>query len=120
MTGREVIDKNQAILKQIIRSIDKKLDYSVIDVNDGPRFALKLTLRGREATVSVSLEDLKLAAENAVHKNAVRQKIKSTHDHMMDSHVSDVMGKKVARMIKASAGAQESFHRSSFQRSPRR
>jgi hypothetical protein len=120
MTGREVIQKNEALLRAIIRTIDKNLDYSLIDGGEGLRFALKLTLRGREATVSVSIEDLRLAGENAVRKNAVRQKIKGVHDHMMDSHNPDVLGTKVARMLKGTREAQETFRRSPFQRSPRR
>jgi len=120
VTGREVIEKNQALLRAIIRSIDKNLEYTLIDGSEGPRFALKLSLRGREAIVSVSIDDLRLAGENAVRKNAVRQKIKSAHDHMMDNHLPDVLGTKVARMLKGSAEAQEIFHRSPFRRSPRR
>lgn len=121
MAGREVIEKNQALLREIIRTISKRLDYTVTEVGDA-RFTLKLTLRNREATVSVSLEDLSLAEEDTVRRNAVRQKIKNVHDRMMHTPVLDVLGKKVARMLKASAGSQEIFQRRSpFQRGgPRR
>lgn len=120
MSGREVIEKNQALLREIIRTIDKRLDCTVTEVGEA-RFTLKLTLRGREAPVSVSVEDLSQAGEDTVRRNAVRQKIKSVHDRMMHTPVVDVLGKKVARMLKASAGSQDSsFYRSPFHRSPRR
>ena len=55
-----------------------------------------------------------------MRKNTVRQKIKNVRDHMMDTHVVDVIGKKTARMLKESAASQESFQRSNFRRGPRR
>ena len=74
-------------------------------------------MRGRQANVSLSLEDLKAAAQDVVRRNALRQKIKNTRDHMMDIHVVDVMGNKTARMLKESAATQESFQRPNFRRS---
>jgi hypothetical protein len=124
MTGREVIKENEAILRGIVRSIDKNLDYSTVEgaQADAPRFTIQLSLRGRRAAVSLALEDLIAAAQDVVRRNAVRQKIKSVHDHMMDTHVVDVMGNKTARMLKESAASQESFQRPSFNRGrgPRR
>ncbi|TMA11755.1 MAG: hypothetical protein E6J89_06820 [Deltaproteobacteria bacterium] len=122
MTGREVLKENEGILKSIIRSIDKNLDYTVVDSTEaqGARFSLQLTLRGRHATVSLSIDDLRLAGADAVRRNAVRQKMKSTRDHMMDNHLPDVLGSKIAKMLKASAATQESFQHSAFRRSPRR
>ena len=121
MAGREVIEKNQPLLREIIRTVDKRLDYTVTEVGEA-RFTLKLMLRGREAPVSVSLEDLSLAGEDAVRRNTVRQKIKGVHDRMLHNPVVDVLGKKVARILKASAGSQEMMtRRSPFQRGgPRR
>jgi hypothetical protein len=122
MTGREVFKENEGVLKSIIRSIDKNLDYTVIDSADakGPTLSLQLTLRGRHATVSLSIDDLRQAGADAVRRNAVRQKMKSTRDHMMDNHLPDVLGSKIAKMLKASAATQEAFQHSAFRRSPRR
>lgn len=122
MTAREGLKESEAILRGIIRSIDKNLDYAPVDSaqTEGPRFELQLTLRGRQTTVSLSRDDLRVAAQDVVRKNALRQKIKSTRDHMMDVHVVDVMGNKTARMLKASAATQESFQRPTFRRSFRR
>ncbi|MGH7774519.1 MAG: hypothetical protein ACREQA_20025 [Candidatus Binatia bacterium] len=122
MAGREVLKESEGILRGIIRSIDKNLDYTLIDSAEvqGPRCALKLSLRGREATVSLSIDDLRSAGEDVVRKNAIRQKIKSTRDHMMDNHLPDVLGTKIARMLGQSAMTEENFKRPVFRRSPRR
>ncbi len=119
MSGREVIKENDAILRGIIRSIDKNLEYTPAEgaQAEGPRFNIQLSLRGKQATVSLALEDLKAAAQDVVRRNALRQKIKNTRDHMMDVHVVDVMGNKTARMLKESAATQESFQRPNFRRS---
>jgi hypothetical protein len=118
MTAREAIKENDAILRGIVRSIDKNLDYSAVEgaQGDTPRFTIQLSLRGRRAAVSLALEDLIAAAQDVVRRNTVRQKIKSVHDHMMDNHVVDVMGNKTARMLKESAASQEAFQRPSFNR----
>ena len=122
MTGREVLKENEELLRGIVRSIDKNLDYTLIDSPEtqGPRFALQLSLRGREATVSLSIDDLRSAAADAVRKNAIRQKIKHTRDHMMDDHLPDVAGKQIAKMLRQSGGTEEDSKRSFFRRSPRR
>lgn len=123
MTGREVIKENEATLRGIVRSIDKNLDYSTTEggQSEGPRFTVQLSLRGRRAVVSLALDDLIAAAQDVVRRNTIRQKLKSVRDHMMDTHVVDVMGNKTARMLKESAASQESFQRPSFnRRSPRR
>jgi hypothetical protein len=119
MNGREVLKDNEAILRGIIRSIDKNLDYTTSDgaQAEGLRFTVQLSLRGRQVNVSLSLEDLKTAAQDVVRRNALRQKIKNARDHMMDIHVVDVMGNKTARMLKESAATQESFQRPNFRRS---
>jgi len=122
MAGREVIRDNEKLLRAIIRSIDKNLDYTVEDVVEAqaPRFALQLSLRGRKATVSLSVDDLKSAGDDVVRKNTIRQKIKSTRDHMMDNHLRDVTGKMMAKMLRQSAATDEDSKRSFFRRSPRR
>lgn len=118
MTPGEVIQESQGILREIIRSIDKDLDYTLPAAVDaqGPRLTLQLSVRGRAATVSLSIDDLRLAQTDAVRKNAVRQKIKGVRDHMLDNHLRDVLGTKVARMLKGAEAAQEAFRNSPFRR----
>src|SRR5689334_2418756 len=124
MTGREVIKENEAVLRGIVRSIDKNLDYSAVEgtQSGAPRFTIQLLLRGRRAAVSLALDDLIASAQDVVRRNAVRQKIKSVHDHMMDTHVVDVMGNKTTPTPNESAASQERFQRPSFNRGrcPRR
>jgi hypothetical protein len=120
MDGREVFKQNEELLRGIVRTIDKNLEYSLTDESQEQRFSLKLSARGRHATVSLSIEDLRLAGQDLVRKNTIRQKIKNARDHMMDSFVVDVTGKKMARMLKQSAGSIEESRRSNFRRSPRR
>lgn len=120
MTGREVFKENEELLRVIVRSIDKNLEYTLVDEVEETRFSLRLSTRGRQRTVSLSTEDLRLAGQDTVRKNAVRQKIKSVRDHMMMNFVEDVTGKKFARLLKQVGGIEEDSRRPAFRRSPRR
>jgi hypothetical protein len=114
MTEREVVKQTAEVLRGIIRSIDKKLEYSLVDQTQEGRFSLRLSSRGREGIVSIRTDDLRMAGQNAVRKNAVRQKIKSTRDHLLSNYVVDVMGRKVARMLKKAGGAKDEYKPSFF------
>jgi hypothetical protein len=114
MTEREVVKQTAEVLRGIIRSIDKKLEYSLVDQTQEGRFSLRLSSRGREGIVSILTDDLRLAGQNAVRKNAVRQKIKSTRDHLLSNYVVDVMERRVARMLKKAGGAKDEFKPSFF------
>ena len=120
MTEREVLKQNAELVRGIVRSIDKKLEYNFMDQTQEGRFSLRLSARGREGTVSLLTEDLRVAGQDAVRRNAIRQKIKSTRDLMLSNYVVDVMGKKVAKMLKKSGGAEDESRGSYFRRSPRR
>lgn len=123
MYGRDVLKEDQATLREIVRSIDKKLDYTLRDGNDsgGASFILHLALQTREATVALSLDDLKAAKNDLVRRNAIRQKIKRLRDHMGDTHfLKDVLGTKAARMLRQSSRPEEGFHRQGFRRAPKR
>ena len=103
MTERETAKQTAELLRGIIRSIDKKLEYSLMDQTQQGRFALRLTTRGREGIVSLRTDDLRAAAETAVTKNAIRQKIKSKRDHLLSNYVVDVIDTKIARLLKHTA-----------------
>ena len=120
MTEREVVKQTAELLKGIIRSIDKKLEYSLMDQTQEGRFSLRLSSRGREGIVSLLTEDLRVAGHDAVRKNVIRQKIKSTRDHLLSNYVVDVMGKKVAKMLKQAGRAEDESRRSYFRPAPRR
>lgn len=103
MTERETAKQTAELLRGIIRSIDKKLEYSLMDQTQQGRFALRLTTRGREGIVSLRTDDLRAAAETAVTKNAIRQKIKSKRDHLLSNYVVDVVDTRIARLLKHTA-----------------
>jgi hypothetical protein len=114
MTEHEVLKHNAELLRGIVRSIDKKLDYSFMDQTQEGRFALRLSARNREAIVSLLTDDLRLAGQDAVRKNVIRQKIKSTRDHLLSNYVVDVMGKRDAKMLKQAGGAKDESKPSFF------
>lgn len=117
MMDREVVKQTAELLRVIIRSIDKELEYGVNDQTQEGRFLLRLSTRGREGSVSLVTDDLLMAGRDAVSRNRIRQKIKSTRDHMLSDYVEDVTGKKMARLLKrAGEGAADS--RPSYYRRP--
>jgi len=118
MTEREAVKQSAELLRGIIRSIDKKLDYSLLDPTQEGRFSLRLSTRGREGTVSLRTDDLRMAVLDNVRKNVIRQKIKSARDHLLSNYVVDVMGKKMAKMLKLSAGGKDDSKSSFFFRRP--
>lgn len=119
MNEKEAVKQSAELLRTIIRSIDKKLDYNFIDPAQEGRFSLRLSIRGRVGMVSLLTNDLRLAVGDDVRKNAIRQKIKSRRDHLLSNHVLDVMGRRMARMLKQSAGDKDEAKSSFFYRHPR-
>jgi len=120
MSEREVVKQTAELLRAIIRSVDKKLQYSLVDQTQEGRFSLRLSSRGREGIVSLRTEDLRVAGQDSVSKNRIRQKIKSTRDHLLSNYVVDVMGRRVAKMLKQSGGADDESRGSFFRRQPSR
>ena len=118
MTEREAVKQSAELLRTIIRSIDKKLEYNLLDPTQEGRFSLRLSTRGREGTVSLRTDDLRFAVLDNARKNMIRQKIKSARDHLLSNYVVDVMGKKVAKMLKLSAGGKDDSKSSFFFRRP--
>src|ERR1043166_4374454 len=116
MIERQGLKQNAEVLNSIVRSIDKKLEYSFVDDNQEGRFSLRLTSYGREKNVSLRNADLKAAGDNTVRKNMIRQKIKSTRDHLLSNYVVDVMDKKIAKMLKDAGGAKDESKPSFFRR----
>jgi hypothetical protein len=118
MYGHAVPKGDEETLKEIIRSVDKKLSYSLLDGVDAREsiFTLQLTSKGWEGTMIVVLNDLQAAKHDLACRNKLRQRVKRLRDHMWDNRfVKDVMGIKVAGMLKA-AGQQEAAFRPQFMR----
>lgn len=120
MTEREVVRQTAELLRGIIRSIDKKLEYSFVEQIHEGKFSLRLSSRGREGLVSLPTDDLLMAGRDAVRKNTIRQKIKSTRDHLLSNHVIDVMGRREAKLLKQSGGSADESRGSFFRRPPPR
>jgi hypothetical protein len=118
MTEQESVKQSADLLRKIIRSIDKKLEYNFLDPTQEGRFSLRLSTRGREGVVSLLTNDLRLAVRDNVCKNLIRQKIKSTRDHLLSNYVVDVMGKRITKLLKQSAGAPGEAKPSFYYRSP--
>jgi len=118
MSEHESVKQSANLLKAIIRSIDKKLEFNLVDPTLEGRFSLRLATRGREGFVSIRTDDLRMANIDDVRKNVIRQKIKSVRDHLLSNYVVDVMGKKIARMLKETAGGKDDNKASFFFRRP--
>ncbi|MBM4299883.1 MAG: hypothetical protein FJ143_19235 [Deltaproteobacteria bacterium] len=91
MIEREAVKQSAELLRSIIRSIDKKLEYNLLDPTQEGRFSLRLSTRGRQATVSLRTDDLRFAILDNGRKNLIRQKIKSARDHLLSNYVVDVL-----------------------------
>jgi hypothetical protein len=120
MFGKGVHQEEEALLRDIIRSIDKKIDYTARE-GEGTRFTLHLKLRSHEADVSLDLEDLKNARNDTVKRYQIRHKIKARYDHLDKSRYGDdILGLKPAKLLRASPRPEPSVQQRGFGRSPRR
>lgn len=123
MYEREVLKEDEATLREIIRSVDKKLDYALRGGAEGGErnFTLHLTMQRREGNVTLSIDDLKAAKIDLVRRNEIRQKIKRSRDHMDDTRfLKDVLGTKAARLLRHSAKPEEGWQSQRFRRLPKR
>ena len=120
MTEQEAAKQSADLLRRIMRSIDKRLEYNLVDSAEEGRFSLRLSIRGREGVTSLSTSDLRSALVDSVRKNTIRQKLKSTRDLLLSNYVDDVMGKKVTRMLAEANRGQGDARASFFYRRPRR
>ena len=106
-------------MREIIRSIDKKIDYTARE-GEGPRFSVQLSVRNHQDTVSLSIEELAAAKTDMVKRHQIRQKIKSHYDHLDKSRYGDdILGLKPARLLRASPKPEPMAQRG-FGRAPRR
>jgi hypothetical protein len=120
MFGKGVNQEEEMLLRDIIRSIDKRIDHSAHE-GVGSRFTLHLTLRGHEGNLILDLEDLKRAKTDMVKRHQIRQKIKARCDHLDKSRYGDdILGLKVAKLLRASPKPEPSTYRGGFARGPRR
>jgi hypothetical protein len=120
MFGKGVYQEEEELLREIIRSIDKKIDYSAREGEESS-FTLTLTLRGHETIVSLDMEDLKSAKHDMSKRYQIRQKIKSRCDHMDKSRYGeDILGLKSERLLRAAPKPEPRQQQRGFGRSPKR
>jgi len=120
MFGKGVFQEEENLLRSIIRSIDKRVDYSAKE-GEGSRFTVHVKLRTNEDDVVLDLEDLKAAKTDMVKRHQIRQKIKARTDHLDKSrYADDILGLKPARLLKASPKPEPMAQRGGFGRGPRR
>jgi len=120
MFGKGVFQEEENLLRSIIRSIDKRVDYSAKE-GEGSRFTVHIKLRTNEDDVVLDLEDLKAAKTDMVKRHQIRQKIKARTDHLDKSRYGDdILGLKPARLLKASPKPEPMAQRGGFDRGPRR
>jgi hypothetical protein len=98
MFGKGVNQQEEALLGNIIRSVNKKIDYSA-----------------HEGDVILDLEDLKQAKNDIVKRHQIRQKIKARCEHLDKSRYGeDILGLKVAKLLRASPKPEPMVHRGGF------
>ena len=120
MFGKGVFQEEENLLRDIIRSIDKKVDYTAKE-GQGSRFSVHVKLRSHEADVMLDIEDLKAARTDMVRRHQIRQKLKARCDHLdMSRYAHDILGLKPARLLRASPKPEFTPQRSGFGRGPRR
>ena len=121
MFGKGIFQEEENLLREIIRSIDKRVDYSAKE-GEGTKFTIHLKLRGHEGEVIVDLEDLKAAKDDMIRRHQVRQKIKARCEHLDKSRYGDdILGLRSAKILRASPKVEPMAQRSGFGRGgPRR
>lgn len=101
MFGKGVHQEEEALLRDIIRSIDKKIDFSARE-GEGTKFTVALTARGHEGNVVLDIEDLNAALRDMTRRNQIRQKIKARYDHLDQSRYgADILGLQPAKLLRA-------------------
>jgi hypothetical protein len=120
MFGKGLYQEEEALLREIVRSIDKKIDYSARE-GEGSRFNLHLTVRGLQADVLLDMENLTAARTDMVARHHIRQKIKARYDHLDKSRYGgDILGLKPARLLRAAPKPEATSPQRGFGRGPRR
>jgi len=114
MFGKGVFQEEDNLLRDIIRSINKKIDYTSKE-GEGTKFSIHVKLRNHEADVVLDLEDLKAARSDMVKRHQIRQKIKARYDHLDKTRYgADILGLKSEKILRASPKPEPMTQRSGF------
>jgi hypothetical protein len=119
MFGKGLYQEEEALLREIVRTINKKLDYTTRE-EEGTRFSLHVKLRNYEGDICLDLDELKAAKSDMIKRHQIRQKIKARCDHLDNSRYgTDILGLEPAKLLRASPKPEPSMQRG-FGRPPRR
>ena len=121
MFGKGLFQEEENLLRDIIRSVDKRIDYSAKE-GDGTKFTIHLRLRNHEGEVVLDLENLTAAKSDMIRRHQIRQKIKARCEHLDQSRYGDdILGLKSAKILRASPKPEPMALRSNLRRpGPRR
>lgn len=121
MFGKGLFQDEENLLREIIRSVDKRIDYSAKE-GDGTKFSIQVRLRNHEGEVLLDLEDLTAAKSDMIRRHHIRQKIKARCEHLDKSRYGDdILGLKLAKLLRAAPKPEPMALRSNFSRGgPRR
>ena len=84
MRHQDLETEAQNLLRKIVRTVDKRLQ---IQVNDGPTpqdplLSVGLTRGTQHATLELSVEEIRRAAESTRDSALLRQRVKRTHERL--------------------------------------
>ena len=120
MFGKGVFQEEENLLREIIRGIDKRLEYSARE-GEGSKFTIHVKLKNHEGDIMLDLEDFKVAKTDMIRRHQLRQKIKARCDHLDKSRYGDdVLGLKPAKLLRASPKLEPMTQRGGYSRGPRR
>ena len=116
MFGKGLFQDEENLLREIIRSVDKRIDYSAKE-GDGTKFSIQVRLRNHEGEVLLDLEDLTAAKSDMIRRHHIRQKIKARCEHLDKSRYGDdILGLKLAKLLRAAPKPEPMALRSNFSR----
>jgi hypothetical protein len=120
MFGKGVHQEEEALLREIIRPVDKKLDYAASE-GEGSRFTLHVSLKSHQSDIVLDMDDLTVAKTDMSKRHQIRQKIKARYDHLDKSRYGDdILGLKGAKLLRASPKPESTMHQRGFGRPPKR
>ncbi|HYD50132.1 MAG TPA: hypothetical protein VEB21_17365 [Terriglobales bacterium] len=77
------LEDARALLRTVIRSIDKRTEFTVtLKEGDQPAAVVALALRGNKTTVTIPIAQISAALEGAIPRNQLRTKLKRTIELM--------------------------------------
>jgi hypothetical protein len=121
MFGKGVFQAEEQLLREIVRSVDKRIDYSARE-GEGTKFTIHVKLKNLEGDIMLDIEELRAAKTDMIKRHQIRHKIKARCDHLDPSRYGDdILGLRPAKLLRAAPKLEPMAQRGGFNRSgPRR